>query len=290
MDGWTDSLPQSLHLPGKVACWQLKADIGNFSCYSTTTSFSSLVFSPLFNFTLWTEDSFGQTDKQGHLLWDVETGFPGSSLKPTCWSGDENRDLSGAKLECNFSFPTYHEKRSSLNTFKIDWYIYFHCCMSLRRWPISQTACRRDSGKKSSQATRKPAEPGFGLRETRGQQEEHHHNHLYKFMQTVNNSSMSPAMISHRENRLCAASQPASQQVGGPCPELAQTAPGTARWLAPALHEHGGQSSPTPSRMRQLRTLWAGHVLRGWQLSEHPCSPPGLARDEMCTEGRTPIQ
>lgn len=61
-DGWTDSLPLSLCLPRKVGCQHLKAGVGNFSSYSMTRSFSSLAFSPLFNFTL--NRRFSRTDRK----------------------------------------------------------------------------------------------------------------------------------------------------------------------------------------------------------------------------------
>ena len=49
--GWTVSL-RACSLPGRVGCQHLEADVGNFISYSMTTSFSSLAFSLLFNFTL----------------------------------------------------------------------------------------------------------------------------------------------------------------------------------------------------------------------------------------------
>lgn len=60
-DRQTDSLPHRLHLPGKVGCWHLKADEGNFSSYSIT-SFNSLAFPYTFLFHS-LNDKFSWTDR-----------------------------------------------------------------------------------------------------------------------------------------------------------------------------------------------------------------------------------
>lgn len=79
--------------------------------------------------------------------------------------------------------------------------------------------------------------------------------------------------------------QPGSQQVAVPCLDIAQTAPGMAKLLAPVLHKHSGQYSPAPARMQPTEKPVSRTRAVGWRLSEQQCPPLGRGRAEMCRFG-----